>query len=41
MTGDNRPAITLPLTNGFARTSFEQEEAQQEAVRARQESVSK
>ncbi len=34
MTGDIRPVITLPLTNGFARTSFEQEEAQQEAVRA-------
>ncbi|MGA9061441.1 MAG: hypothetical protein WB341_07210 [Terracidiphilus sp.] len=34
MTGDNRPVITMPLTDGFARTSFEQEEAQEEAVRA-------
>jgi len=34
MTGDSRPAITMPLTDGFARTSFEQAEAQQEAVRA-------
>ncbi len=34
MTGDNRPTITAPLTYGFARTSFEQAEAQQEAVRA-------
>ncbi|MGO8758683.1 MAG: hypothetical protein ACLQG3_11215 [Terracidiphilus sp.] len=35
MTGDIQPAITAPLTNGFARTSFEQEEAQAEAVKAR------
>jgi hypothetical protein len=35
MTGDNRPTITEPLTDGFARTSFEQAEAQQEAVKAR------
>jgi hypothetical protein len=27
MTGDTRPAITLPLTNGFARTSYELEQA--------------
>jgi hypothetical protein len=37
MTGDNRPAITMPLTNGFARTSFEQEEAEAEAVKAQLE----
>jgi hypothetical protein len=33
MTGDSVPTITMPLTNGFARTSFEQEEAQEEAAR--------
>jgi len=37
MTGDNRPAITMPLTNGFARTGFEQEEAEAEAVKAQRE----
>jgi hypothetical protein len=30
MTGDSTPTVTLPLTNGFARTAFEQEEAEQE-----------
>ncbi len=25
MTGDAKPAVTMPLTNGFARTSYEQE----------------
>lgn len=25
MTGDHRPTITMPLTNGFARTGYEQE----------------
>jgi len=24
MTGDSRPTVTMPLTNGFARTSYEQ-----------------
>jgi len=33
MTGDSRPTVTMPLTNGFARTAYEQEEAAQEAVR--------
>jgi hypothetical protein len=27
MTGDSHPVVTAPLTNGFARTGFEQEEA--------------
>jgi hypothetical protein len=27
MTGDSRPTVTMPLTNGFARTTYEQEEA--------------
>jgi hypothetical protein len=26
MTGDSTPTVTVPLTNGFARTAFEQEE---------------
>ena len=30
MTGDSTPTVTMPLTNGFARTAFEQEEAAQE-----------
>ena len=34
MTGDNRPVITMPLTDGFARTSFEQQEAQEAAIKA-------
>jgi hypothetical protein len=33
MTGESAPTITVPLTNGFARTSYEQEQAEQEAVR--------
>jgi len=33
MTGDSTPVVTMPLTNGFARTSFEQEEAQAEAIK--------
>ena len=36
MTGDSKPSVTVPLTNGFARTSFEQEEAQAQAVKRRQ-----
>ncbi|MGD1106392.1 MAG: hypothetical protein ABR865_05065 [Terracidiphilus sp.] len=36
MTGDSTPTVTVPLTNGFARTSYEQEQAQQEAVRQQQ-----
>jgi len=34
MTGDNVPMVTMPLTDGFAPTAFEQEEAQAEAVKA-------
>jgi hypothetical protein len=36
MTGDIVPTVTVPLTNGFARTSFEQEQAQAEAARMQQ-----
>lgn len=34
MTGDQQPAISEPLTNGFARTSYEQEQAR---IRAAEE----
>ncbi|HVU46027.1 MAG TPA: hypothetical protein VHD85_07875 [Terracidiphilus sp.] len=27
MAGDSRPTVTMPLTNGFARTTYEQDEA--------------
>ncbi|MDE3201199.1 MAG: hypothetical protein KGN79_09805 [Acidobacteriota bacterium] len=30
MTGDHRPTLTMPLTNGFARTGYEQELAASE-----------
>jgi hypothetical protein len=36
MTGDSKPTVTAPLTNGFAPTSYEQEEAQDEAAKAEQ-----
>lgn len=32
MTGDSTPTVPVPLTNGFARTTFEQEQAAQEAT---------
>lgn len=35
MTGDSRPTVTMPLTNGFARTGFEQEE-EEAAAKAEQ-----
>jgi hypothetical protein len=35
MTGDAEPVVTAPLTNGFVRTGFEQDQAA--AVRAREE----
>ena len=35
MTGDNAPTVTVPLTNGFAPTAFEQEAAQAEAQKQR------
>ena len=41
MTGDNRPSIQAPLTNGFAPTAFEQEQAQEAAIEARQREESK
>ncbi len=41
MTGDERPTIHAPLTNGFAPTAFEQEEARSAAAEARQREESK
>jgi hypothetical protein len=41
MTGDSRPTVTTPLTDGFAPTSYEQEqEAQAEALK-KQEAAAK
>jgi hypothetical protein len=34
MTGDSRPVVTAPLTDGFAPTAFEQEEAAEQAKTA-------
>jgi hypothetical protein len=34
MTGDNRPVVVMPLTDGFARTAFEQQEEHEEALKA-------
>ncbi len=36
MTGDSKPAIQYPLTNGFAPTSYEQQQEQAQAVAAKQ-----
>jgi hypothetical protein len=36
LAGDSEPTVTTPLTNGFARTTFEQEEAATRAAEARQ-----
>ncbi len=33
MTGDNRPVVVMPLTDGFARTAFEQAEEHEEALK--------
>jgi hypothetical protein len=41
MAGDSKPVIQIPLTSGFARTGFEQEEAAAEAMQARQQEGSK
>jgi hypothetical protein len=36
MTGDDRPVVTMPLTNGFARTAYEQNETAEQAEKAAQ-----
>jgi hypothetical protein len=41
MTGESTPVIQSPLTSGFARTGYEQEAAQTEAIEARQRLESK
>ena len=41
LTGDIRPVIQAPLTSGFARTGFEQEEAQAEQAAREQQQASK
>ncbi len=32
MTGDTKPVVAVPLTNGFARTGYEQDQAQAEKI---------
>jgi hypothetical protein len=41
MTGDERPSVHAPLTNGFAPTAYEQEQAQAAAIEASQREGSK
>jgi hypothetical protein len=36
MAGDSRPVVAVPLTSGFARTAYEQNEAEEHAAEARQ-----
>jgi len=35
MTGDTKPTVTMPLTSGFARTGYEQEQAEAEAAQTK------
>jgi hypothetical protein len=39
MTGDSKPVVTMPLTNGFARTSYEQEAAEEKAATGREQGL--
>ena len=41
MTGDSRPVVIMPLTDGFAPTGYEQEQAQARAARAANMEVAK
>jgi hypothetical protein len=41
LAGDEKPAVTKPLTNGFARTGYELAVAQQEAIEQRKLSTAK
>lgn len=41
MTGDSRPVVTMPLTDGYAPTTFEQEQAAARAVRESREPETK
>ena len=40
MTGDEKPVVAMPLTNGFARTGYELEEAQAQAEAVRRGALS-
>jgi hypothetical protein len=37
LTGDTAPTVTAPLTSGFARTGYEQEQAQAQAAEAKRQ----
>jgi hypothetical protein len=39
MTGDSKPTVTVPLTDGFAPTAYEQDAAEARAVEAKQRQV--
>jgi hypothetical protein len=41
MTGDMKPVVTMPLTDGFARTSYEQEQKAEADALKRQEAEAK
>jgi hypothetical protein len=41
MTGESKPVVQVPLTSGFARTGFEQEETEAQAAQARQQEGNK
>ena len=41
MAGDSKPTVTLPLTDGFAPTSYEQDEQAQEEALKKQEAAAK
>jgi len=37
LSGDTKPVVAAPLTNGFARTGYEQDEAAAEAIANKRE----
>jgi hypothetical protein len=41
LTGDAKPKVAAPLTNGFARTGYEHDQALAQAVEARREGAQK
>jgi hypothetical protein len=41
MTGESRPVVTVPLTNGFARTGYELDEARAKAVTGKRAELQK
>jgi hypothetical protein len=40
MAGDKAPTVMVPLTNGFARTAYEQDQAESRAIEAKQKLAS-